>query len=569
MAEEEEQELSLFEESEEEEYTTPSEGDGAKMPAKRSKLAMTAGASITTTTAIDFLDLRRRLLNISQRSARIVVNVEIIPHLLRTLQSAADLSHSEYARDLAWIVTRIATCKSRHHIKALADNGSIPLLVNLFKSTFAHVEVRMEAAFALAALAEQSETLRDDILDLDVVQTIVEIISHTTKDEIASWTPHAVILLVRNLCEGTPSAPLEQVSSFVLPLAEYISLPGRDNCGILGDALWALAAICDEGEDGLQLVFDSGIMPRVLTIIRTDRFPALVKRPALRIVENPFAVGTMPQIRLILQMGMIPIVGSIIKRRVDSQEVQVEATWVLSNVCINASELIISEPVLLEALIVNLLQLRLPEAPDDMKQDRHMEIVRSAVHALRNLTVRSTVNDIAAMLNRTVLQALCVGLSCREQDTAEISWTGVQQFLLRLEHKSCVQAVVEIDVRGSFQLNTPPPCVFHCALRRIEMHISLPRPQVDQDLKLINILLAMGCDPFLKEKGLTAFDLAKTLKSDDTVPRNRTHIPQALFYDCLFRAMILVMFCSISEIARLRRQYWLPRAVWIKLLPFL
>ncbi|KAJ6669429.1 hypothetical protein lerEdw1_008238 [Lerista edwardsae] len=213
-------------------------------------------------------------------------------------------------------------------IDDLIKSGILPILVHCLERDD-NPSLQFEAAWALTNIAsgtsEQTQAVvqssdgpqcRDYVISLGVVKPLLSFISPS----IPITFLRNVTWVMVNLCRHKdPPPPMETIQE------------------ILVDTVWALSYLTDSGNEQIQMVIDSGIVPHLVPLLSHQEVK--VQTAALRAVGN-IVTGTDEQTQVVLNceaLSHFPALLTHPKEKINKGDfgTQKEAAWAISNLTIS------------------------------------------------------------------------------------------------------------------------------------------------------------------------------------------------------------------------------------------
>ncbi|KAG8225143.1 hypothetical protein J437_LFUL006167 [Ladona fulva] len=184
-----------------------------------------------------------------------LINSGILPILVACLER-----HDNPALqfEAAWALTNIASGTSAQ-TKAVVTAGAVPLFLQLLHSQ--HHNVCEQAVWALGNIIGDGPALRDFVINLGVVPPLLSFI----KPDIPISFLRNVTWVIVNLCRNKEPPPSPNTIKQILPA--LTALIHHTDINILVDTVWALSYLTDGGNEQIQLVIDSGVVPKLIPLL--------------------------------------------------------------------------------------------------------------------------------------------------------------------------------------------------------------------------------------------------------------------------------------------------------------
>uniref|UniRef100_A0A8C8CNJ0 Importin subunit alpha n=1 Tax=Oncorhynchus tshawytscha TaxID=74940 RepID=A0A8C8CNJ0_ONCTS len=233
----------------------------------------------------------------------------ILPILVKCLERDDNPSLQFEA---AWALTNIASGTSQQ-TQAVVKSNAVPLFLRLLHSP--HHNVCEQAVWALGNIIGDGPQCRDYVISLGVVKPLLSFINPS----IPITFLRNVTWVIVNLCRNKdPPPPMETVQEVRV---ESLVLP------ILVDTVWALSYLTDGGNEQIQMVIDSGVVPFLVPLLSHQEVK--VQTAALRAVGN-IVTGTDEQTQVVLNCDVLSHFPNLLTH--PKEKINKEAVWFLSNI---------------------------------------------------------------------------------------------------------------------------------------------------------------------------------------------------------------------------------------------
>uniref|UniRef100_A0A6Q2XU83 Importin subunit alpha n=1 Tax=Esox lucius TaxID=8010 RepID=A0A6Q2XU83_ESOLU len=224
----------------------------------------------------------------------------ILPILVKCLERDDNPSLQFEA---AWALTNIASGTSQQ-TQAVVKSNAVPLFLRLLHSP--HQNVCEQAVWALGNIIGDGPQCRDYVISLGVVKPLLSFINPS----IPITFLRNVTWVIVNLCRNKdPPPPMETVQE------------------ILVDTVWALSYLTDGGNEQIQMVIDSGVVPFLVPLLSHQEVK--VQTAALRAVGN-IVTGTDEQTQVVLNCDVLSHFPNLLTH--PKEKINKEAVWFLSNI---------------------------------------------------------------------------------------------------------------------------------------------------------------------------------------------------------------------------------------------
>jgi len=199
----------------------------------------------------------------------------------------------------------------------------------------------------------------------------------------------------------------------------FNALIHHDDADILVDTAWAIAYLTDAGEDEIQMVINSGIVKKLVSLL--GHFEIRVCTAALRAVGN-IATGTDEQTQIVLDLGALNYMNPLLTH--SKVQIAKEAVWFISNITAgNANQIQAVVDAYLLPLIVDLL-------------DRgDFQIQKEAAWAITNVTIMGKPEHIVYLVQLGVIKPLCDLLNIQDNQIIQVVLDGISNILQRSDEQ--------------------------------------------------------------------------------------------------------------------------------------
>ncbi|KAL3987526.1 hypothetical protein ACER0C_014641 [Sarotherodon galilaeus] len=262
---------------------------------------------------------------------------------------------------------------------AVVTGGAIPAFISLVTSPHQHISE--QAIWALGNIAGDGSALRDKVIKHGAVAPLLSLLAAGYLRNV-TWT-------LSNLCRNkNPSPPMTAIQQ-ILPAL------------VLADACWAVSYLTDGPNDRIEVVIQTGLIPRLVKLLGFEVLPVVT--PALRAIGN-IVTGTDEQTQAVLDAGALAMFPPLLRHK--KANIQKEAAWTLSNITAGKDSQI--QEVINAGLVPYMVELL---ARGDYKTQKE------AVWAVTNFTSGGTVQQVVYLVQANVIEPLLNLLSSKDSKT--------------------------------------------------------------------------------------------------------------------------------------------------------
>uniref|UniRef100_A0A6Q2Z590 Importin subunit alpha n=1 Tax=Esox lucius TaxID=8010 RepID=A0A6Q2Z590_ESOLU len=328
----------------------------------------------------------------------------ILPILVKCLERDDNPSLQFEA---AWALTNIASGTSQQ-TQAVVKSNAVPLFLRLLHSP--HQNVCEQAVWALGNIIGDGPQCRDYVISLGVVKPLLSFINPS----IPITFLRNVTWVIVNLCRNKdPPPPMETVQEVCLSVL---------------DTVWALSYLTDGGNEQIQMVIDSGVVPFLVPLLSHQEVK--VQTAALRALGN-IVTGTDEQTQVVLNCDVLSHFPNLLTH--PKEKINKEAVWFLSNITAGNQQQV---QAVIDAGLIPLIIHQLAKGDFGTQKE--------AAWAISNLTISGRKDQVEYLVQQNVVPPFCTLLSVKDSQVVQVVLDGLKNVLIMAgDEASTIAEIIE------------------------------------------------------------------------------------------------------------------------------
>lgn len=217
----------------------------------------------------------RKILSIAENPPiQAVIDAGLIPKMIGYVKQ---MEYPQLQLEATWALTNVAS-GTTIQCQSIIDKGGIPLFVELLKSS--NMGIVEQAIWAIGNISSDCVFYRDTIIRSGGLVNLVEVTKKLTDETLIKHCCWAL----SNLCRGSPLPKYDNIKHAIPVLCHMIAQGKLNDKEIIADCCWAISYHSDANKNKIQVVVESGVIPRIIRHLEEPAMGLLI--PSIRILGN-------------------------------------------------------------------------------------------------------------------------------------------------------------------------------------------------------------------------------------------------------------------------------------------
>ncbi|KAG1677992.1 Importin subunit alpha-3 [Nymphon striatum] len=197
---------------------------------------------------------------------------------------------------------------------------------------------------------------------------------------------------------------------------------------ILIDTVWALSYLTDGGNDQIQMVIDSGVVPHLIPLLSHKEVK--VQTAALRAVGN-IVTGTDEQTQVVLNHHALSHFSMLLNHPKD--KINKEAVWFLSNITAGNQHQV---QAVIDQELIPLIIYHLAKGDFQTKKE--------AAWAVSNMTISGNKEQVMYLVTKGVITPLCNMLDVKDPQVIQVVLDGIHNMLKIADNSNQLDVITNL-----------------------------------------------------------------------------------------------------------------------------